>query len=65
MISLGVVEGVLLISGVLYMRKKISLIGGVSVKEKLIKIHLINFIVWSILVITQNILYIRFMDPPV
>ena len=48
MITAGLAEGVLLIAGVLYMRRQIQLIGGVVVNEKLIIIHLVNFVVWSI-----------------
>ena len=58
-ISVEVAEGVLLIIGVLYMRKQLSLIGGVAVKEKLIIIHIINFIAWTSFFTTDNILYIK------
>ena len=49
----------LLIIGVLFMRKQLSLIGGVAVKEKLITIHLINFIAFTGLFITKVILYTK------
>ena len=55
MIIFGVFEGILLIAGVLYMRSQIIKVGGVFVKEKLIIVHLINFIVWAIFYIAQNL----------
>ena len=55
LMAAGLVEGTLLIGGVLYMRKKINSIGGVLVNEKLIVIHLLNFIIWSVLFVAQNL----------
>ena len=55
MMAAGLLEGMLLIFGVLYMRKKINKIGGILANEKLIIIHLVNFILWSIAFVAQNL----------
>ena len=59
MTTVGLVEGILLFFGVLYMRRQIKAIGGVIVNEKLIIIHLVNFIVWFILFAVQNFLAMK------
>ena len=51
----GLVEGLLLILAVFYMRKQINSVGGAIVNERLIIIHLANFIVWSVFFVAQNL----------
>ena len=53
LMAVGLLEGVLLITGVLYMRRQIRAIGG-GMHERLVWIHLINFIIWSIFFVVQN-----------
>ena len=58
LIGAYLLEGALLITSVLYMRMQIRLIGGVM-HEKLVWIHLINFVVWSAAFVAQNLICIQ------
>ena len=59
MIAAGLVQAIMLILGVLFMRKQINYIGGIMSRDKLVIVHLINFLVWSTLFIAQNIQAMR------
>ena len=62
-IATNLLEAILLIVGVFYMRRQINGKGVTIANEKLIVVHLINFIVWSILFTSSWFFAIRSSKP--
>ena len=59
MIGAGLIQAILLICGVLFMRRQINFIGGIISRDRLVIVHLVNFLVWSSLFIAQNVQALR------